>query len=115
MRKSLEDLVFVGRIEESFKVYGNDFVLTTLTSSEQLSATAATDRYDNLSRVNALKIEILARSMKKVGDIELNDLQETLDFVGTMQMPMINELFGKYEILQKKQEEALKDLNELKN
>lgn len=115
MRKALEDLVFVGKIEESFKVYGTDFTLATLTSNDQLEATSATDGYDTLSRVNALKIEILARSVKKVGTVELNDVAENVEFIGTLQMPIINELFTKYEELQKKQDSALKDLNEIKN
>lgn len=115
MRKALQDLVFMGKLEETFTVYGKKFSLSTLTSSEQLDATSATDGYDTLSRVNALKIEILSRSMKKVGDVELNDLSETIEFVGSLQMPMINELFTKYELLQKQQDEALKNLDEIKN
>lgn len=115
MRKALEDLVFIGMVEDTFKVYGKDFTLSTLTSSDQLAATAATEDYDNLARVNAIKIQILARSLKKIGDIELHDIEENLEFIGKMQMPMINVLFTKFEELQKKQDDALKDLGELKN
>lgn len=115
MRKALEDLIFIGRIQETYKIFGKNFTLSTLTSSEQLEATAATDGYDTLSRVNALKIEILARSLKKVEDIELNDVAEKVEFIGKLQMPIINELFAKYEELQKRQDDALKDLNDLKN
>lgn len=115
MRKALEDLVFIGKLEENFVVFGKNFTLSTLTSNEQLSATSATDGYDTLARVNALKIEILARSLRKVEDVELTDIQESAEFVGKLQMPIINELFSKYEVLQKKQDDALKELNELKN
>lgn len=115
MRKALEDLIFMGKVEETFKVYGKDFTLSTLTSNEQVEATSSTDGYDTLSRVNALKVAILSRSVKKIDNIELNDVQENLEFIGKLQMPIINELFSKYEVLQKKQDDALKDLNEIKN
>lgn len=115
MRKALEDLIFVGKIEETFDLYGKSWTMTTLSSREQVEATAATEGYDNLSRINALKIEILARSIKKIQNVELNDVRETLEFISKLQMPVINALFVKYEELQKKQEEALKDIEELKN
>lgn len=115
MRKALQDLVFIGRLEEKFTVYGRDFTLATLTSSSQLDATSATDGYDTLSRVNALKIQILSRSLKKVGDVEVNDISEAIEFMGQLQMPIINELFTKYESLQKQQDDALKNLDEIKN
>ncbi|MNJ90215.1 hypothetical protein D3C87_78090 [compost metagenome] len=115
MRQSLEDLIFIGKIEKPFKVFGKNWKLSTLTSNEQLDATSATDGYDALSRVNALKIEILARSVKQVETTELNDIAENVEFIGKLQMPVINELFSKYEVLQREQDSALKDLDEIKN
>jgi hypothetical protein len=115
MRKSLEDLVFIGHVDKTFKVFGKNWTMSTLTSSQQLDATAATDGYDTLARVNALKIEILARALKKIEDVELNDLAEAVEFVSSLQMPLINTLFIKYEELQQEQDNALKDLDELKN
>lgn len=115
MRKSLEDLIFIGRIDKTFNVFGKKWTLSTLTSSEQLEATSATDGFDTLSRVPALKIAILARSVKKVEDIELNDVKENSEFIGKLQMPLINELFSKYEELQREQDDALKNLDDIKN
>lgn len=115
MRKVLEDLVFIGKLEKEYPVYGKKWVLTTLTSDEQLEATSATANYDTLARVSALKIEILARSLKSVGGVELVDLNESSEFVGKLQTPIINALFTKYEELQQEQDEALKDLEDLKN
>lgn len=115
MRDSLLDLIFLGKIEKDFKVFGKNWKLTTLTSNEQLDATSATEGYDTLSRVNALKIEILARAIKKVENTELNDLAENVEFVGKLQMPVINELFMKYEELQRSQDDSLKNLDDVKN
>ena len=115
MRKSLEDLIFMGKIEEEVKVFGKKWTLSTLSSGEQLQATSSTDGYDTLSRVNALKIQILARSLKKVEGIELDDVEETLEFINKMQMPMINELFTKYEKIQQKQNSELKAIDDIKN
>lgn len=115
MRKVLEDLVFIGRVEKEVPVFGKKWTLTTLTSDEQLEATSSTGNYDTLARVNALKIEILARSLKKVENVELDGLAEASEFVGKLQTPVINALFAKYEELQAEQDESLKDLEDLKN
>lgn len=115
MRKILEDLIFIGKVEKDYTVFGKQWTLSTLTSDEQLEATSATASYDTLARVNALKIEILARSLKKIEGVELNDIAETSEFVGKLQGPVINALFSKYEELQKEQDDALKDLEDLKN
>lgn len=115
MRKALEDLIFIGKMEESFDLIGKKWKLRTLTSEEQVDATSNTANFDNLARVTALKIEILGFALTQVDDIVLNDPEETADFVRKLQTPIINALFMKYEELQRKQDTALADLNELKN
>lgn len=115
MRKALEDLIFIGKIEETFPLVGKKWTLKTITSEEQVEATSNTANLDNLARITALKIEILGFALTKVDDIELNDPEETVEFVKRLQTPLINALFTKYEELQAKQDEALTELDELKN
>lgn len=112
MRKVLEDLIFVGTLKETYKLYQRDWTLRTLSSDEQLQAASTTREYDNLSRVYALKIATLSRSIVEVNNVELNDVGEKIELLGKMQQPIVDLLYEKYTDLQKKQDEALKDLNQ---
>lgn len=115
MRKALEDLVFLGQMEDTFTLLGKTWKITTVSSDEQLSATSRTSSYDNLARLNALKIEILSFALKQVDGIELKDSDETGEFVRRLPQPIINAIFEKYEDLATKQAEALEEVEELKN
>lgn len=115
MRKALEDLVFLGQMEDTFTLLGKSWRIATISSDDQLSATSRTSSYDNLARLNALKIEILAFALKQVDKTELNDPDETGEFVRKLPQPIINAIFEKYENLATKQAEALQEVEELKN
>jgi hypothetical protein len=112
MRKALEDLIFVGNVQETYKLFGKDWTLKTLSNDEQLAATTSTRDYDNLSRVSAIKISTLARSITEVNNISLTDVTEKIELLGKMQQPIIDLLFDKYIELQKIQDEALKDIDQ---
>jgi len=115
MKKALEDLIFLGAAEDSVKLYGKMWTLHTLTSGEQLSATNATGDYDNLSRINALKIEFVGRALKSIDDITISNAIEGLEFVRKLQPAVVNKLYDEYEKLQQKQSETLDSLDEIKN
>lgn len=115
MRKILQDLVFIGATEDIVKAFGKEWKLKTLTSEEHLEATNATGDFDPLSRIYALKMEILSRSLKSINEIELIDKGEAMEVVKQLQPPIVNKLYEEYEKLQKKQNESLSDLEEIKN
>lgn len=115
MRKDLEDLIFVGQLEETFKMFGKTWKIRTLTSEEQIEATASTAGYDNLARINALKIEILGYALTQIDNVELNDPEETVEFIKKLPTTVVNSLFAKYEELQDRQDKVLEELDELKN
>lgn len=115
MRKSLEELIFLGRLTREVIIFGKKWVLSTLEASEQKDATSATSGLEPVVRVLALKMEILARSLTKIDDMELNSLSEKLDFIKKLQMPLIDKLFSEYEKLLKEQEEIIGNPDELKN
>jgi hypothetical protein len=115
MRKILEDLIFLGAAEETVKLYGKDWTLRTLTSDEHLAATNATGEYDTLSRIYALKMEIVGRALKGVDDITITGVPEGLELVKRLQPPIVNKLYDEYEKLQQKQTESLSSLDEIKN
>lgn len=112
MRKALEDLIFIGDIKETYRLFGKDWTLKTLTMDDQLKATSSTRDYDNVSRLNALKVALIARSLIEVNNNELKDLSEKIDFLGKLQQPLVDLLYEKYTDLQSKQDEALKLMNE---
>ena len=115
MKKFLEDLIFLGVAEDTVTVFGKKWTLKTLTSEEHLTATNNTSDYETLSRIYALKLEILARAIKSVENNQLTDLAETLEFVRKLQPIVVNKLYEEYEKLQQKQNETLNDLGEIKN
>ena len=116
MRKILEDLIFVGELKETYKVYGKTWVLKALNADEQLAATSSTKSYDNVARIPAIKIAVVARSLKSVNNIELNDLTEKIEFLGSLPPQIVDALYEKYLELQKKQKDSLNEMEtELKN
>lgn len=116
MNKNLEDLIFLGRVEEEVTLYGKKWMLRVLDSNEQLIATNESSKYnDTLARVFALKIEILGRSLSSVDGENINDIVEGIELIKKLQPIVTNNLFNEYEKLQKKQEDLLKDPEEIKN
>lgn len=116
MRKVLEDLIFIGTVKETFTVFQKEWVFKTLTADEQLQATVSTGEYDNVSRINAIKIALLARSLCEVNGTELNDINEKIKFLGQLQQPVVDMLYVKYRELQDKQDQELKEMgNDIKN
>lgn len=110
MRQILEDLIFIGNLQETYTLFNKKWTLRTLTSDEQLQVTDSTSSYDSLSRLQAIKIASLARSIVEIDNVELKDLGEKLDFLRKLQQPIVNILYEKYTELQKKQDEEFKSL-----
>lgn len=114
MRKILEDLILEmnNDIRETYTIYGKKWVLKTLTSEEQLDATASTKGYDNIARVQAIKNAVLCRAVVGYEGVELNKIDETLEFLGKLPSLIIDSLYEKQLELQKKLNDAYKDLDE---
>ena len=116
MRQILEDLIFLGNLKETYKLFNKEWTLRTLTSDENLQVTNITSQYDQLSRINAIKIATLARSIVEIDNTELKDLDEKVKFLSKLQQPIIDLLYAKYNELLQKQNEEMKNLDEdLKN
>lgn len=115
MRKALEDLIFLGAVEGEVEILGKKWKLRTLQSKQHLSATSSTGEYDNLTRIYALKMEILGRALVKVDDIMMTEETETVDFIKSLQPAIVNRLYEEYETLQIKQNESLASPEEIKN
>jgi hypothetical protein len=118
MRKILEDLILIGNLQESYTLFNREWVLKTLNSDEMLQVTNSTRDYDQLSRLQAIKLATLARSIVEVNNVELKDINEKIEFLSQLQQPIIDLLYTKYMELQKKQDDEFKAMEtgkDLKN
>lgn len=116
MRKILEDLVFSGYIENTVEIHDKTWRLRTLTSEQNLSAINAMTAYtENLSRIYAMKIEVLGRALKEVNGIIIEDVEEGIEFIKNLQTPIVNKLYDEYEKLYADQQKSLGETEELKN
>ena len=110
MRKALEDLIFIGNLQETYTLFNKTWTLKTLTSDEQLQVANSTRDYDNLARLQAIKIATLARSILEIDNIELKDVNEKIELLSKLQQPIVDLLYNKYLELQKKQDDEFKSL-----
>lgn len=115
MKKVLQDLIFLGRVEKEVTVFGKKWKMITLDSDEHLKATNSTGNYDNLSRLYALKVEILSRAIQGIDGIVIEDEIEGRELVTKLQPPVVNKLYDEYEKMQQKQNDSLNELDDIKN
>ena len=114
MSKILEDLIFIGEVEEEIVLFNKTWKMKTLTSEEHLSATSATADYDPISRIFAIKVEVLSRAVKSVDGVIFESRLEASKTFRNMQAIIIDKLYQKYDEIQQKQENALSKFEDLK-
>ena len=116
MRKVLEDMIFIGCVKETYKLFNKEWTLKSLTADEIVEASLITRDYDQLSRINAIKVSTLTRSLVALDGEELTDLDEKAKFFSKLQQPVIDIIYNKYIELQKKKKNEIDNLNnEIKN
>lgn len=130
LQSDLSLLVTTGQIREEYVVGGFKFVLRTLTAKENnevLAAVANTD--DDLGKLGALRICVLARAIDTVngvplehcpgGDSGLQGMARRENLLGLFQLQMIVKLFDHYaEMLERSEavfNNAVEDEEVLKN
>jgi len=110
LQSDLSLLVFAGRIEEEVVVSGFKFKMTTLTSGEQedfLAALALVTTKDDLVKLGQLRLQILARSIRTVNGVPLeqlyqgvgatNSIDKKIAFLKSTQMSLVLKLFDIYQ------------------
>ena len=116
MKKILEDLIFKGRYDESKNVFGKKWTLKALDSNEQEEVNEAIKKYDNASKTQAAKIEILARSILTYENIELNNKSENRELIGKLPSVIVDEMYKKQLQLQNDVNDSFSTMDEdLKN
>ena len=116
MKKSLEELVFLGYTDKEVNILGKTWKLRILSAEESLDTMKVMKDYDEvLARTYAYKIEVLGRAIKEVNGILIENNDEGLEFVKRLQSSVVNVLFEKYTDLVKEQTDLMTDKEEIKN
>ena len=105
--KDIRELIFLGRIEETFEEFGFTWAVHTLNGKENSEAMAAVQHLDGLAQLNQLRIEVLSRAIGTINGQPLETLYQGSDpnasiatkrreVMGSLQSPVLNKLFDKY-------------------
>lgn len=120
VHRDVISLLRLGRIEDSFELYGHSFVMRTLNIEEEIAveellaakfASSLNEKASKTAYVSAslslVDGEPLTRSL---GMSESNDLSRAFDRVKKWYRPVIDKLFERYLLLEARQLEALSEL-----
>ena len=114
INKALADLIFIGSVEDEVVLFKKTWKMKTLTAEEHLASTSSTADYDPISRIFAIKVEVLSRAIKSVDGEPFGNRLEAAQTLRNMQSIIIDRLYQEYDKLQVRQENALSEFDELK-
>lgn len=105
-KKRIEMLIGLTRSEKTAIIDDTEYVLQTLKSQEMREALVAASKYDNTVELPyETRLQILSRSLIKVGGITVedflnsNDFEDKIYFINEMDEYLLNRLYGEYTIL----------------
>lgn len=116
----LEQLIFLGRIEDTKTVAGFTFDMQTLTGKEQNDVWMSVSFLNNETKFFIIKVAFLARAITAVNGKDLHVLYKGKDFreltpeqrcvrvIETWQQPLIDELYEFYSELVDRSRKAIK-------
>ena len=122
MANPIEELIFFNKLTEEVTIFGKKVKWHTLDGEEFLSALQSTPAYDDLTRVQLLKVEKLARAIDSINgqtwtDLIPNDKKEEVkavdkarETIRKWQKNVIDYIYYYYEKLEQKANKALEDL-----
>ena len=122
MANPIEELIFFNKLTEEVTIFGKKIKWHTLDGEEFLSALQSTPAYDDLTRVQLLKVEKLARAIDSINgqtwsDLISNEKKEDVkavdkarEIIRKWQKNVIDYIYYYYEKLEMKANKALEDL-----
>ena len=122
MANPIEELIFFNKLTEEVTIFGKKIKWHTLDGEEFLSALQSTPAYDDLTRVQLLKVEKLARAIDSINgqtwsDLISNEKKEDVkavdkarEIIRKWQKNVIDYIYYYYEKLDMKANKALEDL-----
>lgn len=118
LRRDISQLLYLGRIEEVISAFGFEFRMCTITSAETTESFNVLAGLDDLARINQMRIEFLARSIKTVNDAPLEQIYDGPEFydndsrkgrvsildrkrdtIGKLEPTVLTQLFNEYQKL----------------
>lgn len=97
----LEQLIFDGIYEKEFKIYNKRWKIKTLNIDEYNNSVEDTEEYDNIAKLQAMKISILSRAVTECEGIKLFQIKENKEFLGRFSNNVIDKLYDKQKEMQK--------------
>ena len=101
----------MGKTGSEITLYGKKWKMHTLNSQDQLAATNSTGAFDDLSRVLAMKIAILARAIDTVDGEPIGNPSEARELLSQLQAQLIHKLYDEYDKLIEQQNDKLKKMD----
>ena len=123
MANPIEELIFFNKLSEETTIFGKKIKWHTLDGEEFVTALQATPAFDDLTRMNLLKVEKLARAIDSIDghtwleliptdkQQEIKPVDKARETIRKWQRNVIDYMYFKYEQLEKKANEALDELD----
>jgi len=123
--KTLEKLIFVGRISTEVEIDGAVFELSTLTNKEHGEIVRRMYRFAEAADLFIVRVLTLANAIKKIDGISLDDIDldgsfeddfhKRISIIDQLQLSVVEQLFEEYEKLVEDKTEAETEDKEIKN
>jgi hypothetical protein len=115
MNKVLNDLIFLGKADETIELFGHKWEMHTLSTDEQIEVVTSTSDYDEAARVAAIQLAALSRAITKVDGEPTGTVSDTYELLSQIQAYIVSALYDKYDIMASNQINLLGDMKEIKN
>lgn len=112
MNKALKNLISLGKTSKEVEIFGCKWKMHTLDTQDQLAATNSTSAFDDLSRILAMKIAILARAIDSIDGEPIGNAGEARETLSKLQASMIHKLYDEYDKLVEQQNDKMKKLED---
>jgi len=123
MANPIEELIFFNKLSEETTIFGKKVKWHTLDGDEFVTALQSTPAFDDLTRLNLLKIEKLARAIDSIDghtwlelipadkQQEMKPVEKARETIRKWQRNVIDYFYYKYEQLEQKANKALDELD----
>lgn len=108
MNKALKNLINIGNTSKEVEIFGSKWHMHVLNAQDQLVATNSTSAFDDLSRVLAMKIAILARAIDSIDGEPLGNAGEAREVLSKLQASIVHKLYDEYDKLVEHQNDKMK-------
>lgn len=116
-----EELAVLGSAKETVNILGRKFVLKTLDSDQEASATAASSIFDEETKKLVLKVEKLARAIETIEGVPflpteeektkgVTPLGKARSVIFRWHPPVVDRVYAAYDKMEKKRESVIEEI-----